>query len=322
MSVQTEIDRIIGHVSSAYESVKAKGGTAATPYLIANLSEAIDTIPEAVEPTLQEKTVSPSTSAQSVTPDSGYDGLSKVTVNAMTTATQATPSISVSSSGLITASATQSAGYVAAGTKSATKQLTTQAAQTITPGTSNKTIASGRYLTGTQTIKGDANLVAGNIKSGVSIFGVAGTMTAGEDVTAETNTYTSHLTELESAINSLPDAGSGGGSGGNALGTCTINVSYVNNAYCSGVVYTSVANGEIVANLIPGDWSGATKAATLNNVLCGSAVYISTQGVTVADSIDTGGVQYIGVPYFSNDRVYKAPTTPGAAATIRLYDNA
>ena len=89
--------------------------------------------------------------------------------------TQATPSISVSTDGKITASATQSAGYVSAGTKSATKQLTTQAAQTITPGTSNKTIASGRYLTGTQTIKGDANLVAGNIKSGVSIFGVVGT---------------------------------------------------------------------------------------------------------------------------------------------------
>lgn len=92
---------------------------------------------------------------------------------------QATPSISVSTAGKITASATQSAGYVSAGTKSATKQLTTQAAQTITPGTSDKTIASGRYLTGTQTIKGDANLVAGNIKSGVSIFGVVGTHEGG-----------------------------------------------------------------------------------------------------------------------------------------------
>lgn len=95
------------------------------------------------------------------------------------TVTQATPSISVSTAGKITASATQSAGYVSAGTKSATKQLTTLRAQTITPGTSDKTITSGRYLIGPQTIKGDANLVAENIKLGVSIFGVSGTYAGG-----------------------------------------------------------------------------------------------------------------------------------------------
>lgn len=67
--------------------------------------------------------------------------------------TQATPVITVSSSGLITATATQSEGHVAAGTKTATKQLTTKSAATITPGTSDQTIAAGTYLTGTQTIK-------------------------------------------------------------------------------------------------------------------------------------------------------------------------
>lgn len=55
-----------------------------------------------------------------------------------------------------------------------TGTMPTQGAQTITPGTSNKTIAAGRYLTGTQTIQGDINLLAVNIKSGVSIFGVNG----------------------------------------------------------------------------------------------------------------------------------------------------
>lgn len=53
--------------------------------------------------------------------------------------------------------------------------ITSQASQTITPGTTDQTIASGKYLSGTQTIKGDADLIAGNIKNGVEIFGVIGT---------------------------------------------------------------------------------------------------------------------------------------------------
>ena len=137
-------------------------------------AESVNVNVPAPEPSLQSKTVSPATTAQTVTPDNGYDGLEQVTVNAMPTATQATPSITVSADGKITATATQSAGYVASGTQTATKQMIVQAAQIITPGTTDQTIASGRYLTGTQTIEGDSNLVADNIKSGVAIFGVSG----------------------------------------------------------------------------------------------------------------------------------------------------
>ena len=68
-------------------------------------------------------------------PDNGYDGLSSVQVNAISP---------------------------------------TKGAETFTPKTYDQTISSGRWLTGTQTIKGDANLVSSNIKSGVSIFGVNG----------------------------------------------------------------------------------------------------------------------------------------------------
>ena len=119
------------------------------------------------------KTVTPTTSEQTAV-SSGVYTTGEVKVAAMPTATQATPSISVDSAGKITASATQTAGYVTAGTKSATKQLTTKAAATITPSTSNQTIAAGTYLTGTQTIAGDADLKAANIKKGVNIFGVNG----------------------------------------------------------------------------------------------------------------------------------------------------
>ena len=81
------------------------------------------------------------------------------------------------------------AGYISSGTAgnssvSLTANITTKAATTITPGTSNQTIAAGTYLTGTQTIAGDADLIAGNIKSGVNIFGVNGTFTSDADATA------------------------------------------------------------------------------------------------------------------------------------------
>lgn len=311
MSIRTEIDRIIGHVSDAHERVKAKGGTTAAPYLIANLADAIDTIPEAVDPKLQSKTVAPSTSSQTVKPDSGYDGLSQVTVNAMPTATQATPSISVSSAGLITASATQSAGYVAAGTKSATKQLTTQAAQTITPGTSDKTIASGRYLTGTQTIKGDANLVAGNIKSGVNIFGVSGTLTEGEDVTAETDAYTDLITDLETAIDALPDAGSGG-SGGGSIETCTFIVTTHGIADFiteDGYTATVYENGRI--GCIYRDTEGNAPSLVIENVVCGSVVAIRLHN---AMSVTVNNCEYMGM--INGVRIIKVTAPNGGTATL------
>ena len=120
------------------------------------------------------KTVTPTTSTQTAV-SAGVYTTGSIKVAAMPTATQATPTISINSSGLITASTTQAEGYVSAGTKSATKQLNTLSANEYTPGTGDQKIDAGNYLTGAQTIKGDANLKAENIASGISIFGVSGT---------------------------------------------------------------------------------------------------------------------------------------------------
>jgi len=100
-----------------------------------------------------------------------------------TSATVGTGTNTLTLSKTISVTPVVSAGYVSSGTAtnssvSLTASVTTKAAATITPTTSNQTIASGTYLTGTQTISGDANLTAANIKSGVSIFGVSGSLSA------------------------------------------------------------------------------------------------------------------------------------------------
>ena len=188
---------------------------------------------------LQAKTATPTESQQTVTPDTGYGGLSSVTVEAIdseyvgsdvarrtnsnltasgatvtapagyyassasksvATATQATPGIEVSSAGLITASATQTAGYVSAGTKSATHQLTTQAAKTITPTKSSQTaVSSGRYTTGAVTVAAipaeyitttDATATAAQINSGATAY-VNGAKVTGTQVVQTCYTGTS-----------------------------------------------------------------------------------------------------------------------------------
>lgn len=58
-----------------------------------------------------------------------------------------------------------------------------------TPTTSNIVIPSGKYLSGNQVIKGDSNLVAENIKSGVSIFGKNGTLSSGYTSSAIRTAY-------------------------------------------------------------------------------------------------------------------------------------
>ena len=65
--------------------------------------------------------------------------------------------------------------YGAGGTKY-TGSMSEKSAATYTPGTSDQTIAANQYLTGAQTIKGDANLLASNILKNVTIFGVTGSL--------------------------------------------------------------------------------------------------------------------------------------------------
>ena len=76
-----------------------------------------------------------------------------------------------------------------------------QGAQTITPGTSAKYVEAGRYLSGLQIIAGDGNLAAGNIKKGVSIFGVTGSYEGGGKVLEGTVNITEQSTAPQTLMN-------------------------------------------------------------------------------------------------------------------------
>lgn len=97
----------------------------------------------------QSKTVSPTTSQQTVSPDTGYDGRSSVTVNAMPTGSAGTPSATkgtVSNNSVtVTPSVTNTTGYITGGTKTGT--AVTVSASELVSGTKSISIAENGTIT-------------------------------------------------------------------------------------------------------------------------------------------------------------------------------
>lgn len=229
------------------------------------------------------------------------------TGSAKTPATTVTknPTISVDSSGKITAtvSGTQSvtpsvtAGYVSSGTAgtitvsgSATKQLTTQVAKTVTPTTSEQTAVTGGVYT------------TGEVK-------VAAIPSNYEDVADETATYTSLKDELAEVINSLPDAGS---SGGSAVETCTVVID--NSANCLIRYVQCVVVGDDGKITTIQDNPNNYTSYTRNNVVCGSLMRCVTNhngGASFENAIDL-------YPYDYTDDSYHIQAGAGETTTIHL----
>ena len=206
----TQLDADLTTVANA---IRAKGGTSAPLSFPSGMASAIGAISTGITPTgtinittngthdvtskatanVQvptgtERTSSDVTvSGRTVTVPAGLYGSQVQKSIANGTVTLNTPT--VNASGLVTASATLGqAGYIGSAPSNKTLQLTTQGAQTITPGLSAQTIAANQYLTGAQTVAAitgslltslDSDFKAENIKSGVNMFGVVGTHEGG-----------------------------------------------------------------------------------------------------------------------------------------------
>lgn len=209
------ITELINIFTAIANAIRNRTGGSKT-YLPSEMAAAILAIETKEDAVYQEKTATPSTSSQTVTPDSGYDGLSKVTVSAVQTAEQATPAISVNTAGLITASAAQEEGYVSAGTKTATQQLNTQAAKTVTPSTSQQTaVASNVFTTGAVTVgaipsqyivpSGSVNIVEnGTVDVTQYASAVVAVESSGATIATATKTQSLNSTSISFDVASLP----------------------------------------------------------------------------------------------------------------------
>ena len=161
---------------------------------------------ESASSTTHDATIS--SSNQLMAGVTAYGPMGKIT-GTMPVVTVPDPTLTVRNDGLVTVTlGAISAGYLnATNAKQATRQLDTLGATTYTPGTTAQTIASGKYLTGIQTIAGDADLVAGNIKQGVEIFGVTGTFVGGTDTSDATATAEDILVNKTAYVNGVKITG-------------------------------------------------------------------------------------------------------------------
>lgn len=144
-----------------------------------------------VQPTLQTKTVTPTKSAQTITPDSAYDGLSSVRVDAIPS-NYIIPSGSQNITANGTYDVTEKASVVVDVDTAKPEQIKTV---DLAMASGNQVVMpdSGKVLTEV-TINKPSTLVAGNIKSGVSIGGVTGTLEAAKEEQTKTVEITSNGT--------------------------------------------------------------------------------------------------------------------------------
>lgn len=204
--------------------------------------------------------------------------------------TAVTPEISVDANGLITA---------AAGDKSATKQLPTQAKKTITPGTSGQTaIAEGVYATGAVTVAGDANLVSENIVAGKSIFGKEGSAEPASALSAELTEQDGLIAQIASALEGL---NVGGG-----IESCAVTIK---NTSSSEITYSCY-----------GKWSqeiASGETASVADVPVGDVIVITSYGDGITISSNKTST------YFKKEELYGGAIFAayiGATMTITVKD--
>lgn len=176
------------------------------------------------------------------------------------------------------------AGYISSGTAgnssiSLQASVTTQAAQTIYPSSSDQSIASGRYLTGAQTIKAvtTSNLTAANIKKGVTV--TVGDSADADRVLSVTGTYEGGGGSTKNIQAYIGRASRTANSYGATDATLTVAKTGTYNV--SWTAWRSSSQGTMGTNLYVNSTSGTNQQTWTNTY--GQQIELTNQSYTAGD---------------------------------------
>lgn len=201
--------------------------------------------------------------------------------------------------GTFTSDANAEAGHILSGKTAYVKgskvtgTIASKAAATYTPGTSDQTIAAGQYLSGAQTIKGDADLVSANIKAGVSIFGVTGKTSVVD--TADANATAANILSGKTAyVNGTKITGTVSTKGSitaSGTGAYTIPAGYYDGKTTISLANTeagNIAKGKTILGVAGTFTSDATAIA--GELLVGKTAYVNGAKITGTIKVYAGEV--------------------------------
>lgn len=191
----------------------------------------------------QERTITPSTAQQVITPNDGATGITKVTVTAVNASIDSNIQAGNIVSGVTILGVTGSATDLNPESLSVTP---TTSSQTFRP-TSPKN-AFDEVTVGAVTSSIDANITAGNIKSGVSILGVNGSVT-------ELNGTTTSLTPTTSSQTVTPTSPYNG--------FTSVTVGAVDSSIDSNIQAGNIKSGVRILG-VDGTYTGVAPSGTLN----------------------------------------------------------
>lgn len=124
----------------------------------------------------------------------------------------------------------------------------------------------------------------------------------GEDVTAETETYTDLLTDLEAAVNALPDAGSGGSGGTVQMCTVTIKAKFAISA--TGYVDYLTATG-YASEALPTASNSIQIQCLANSILTlggnGFSSFTVSDGAKLIRTVGPASVMHTYIVYVTGD---------------------